>query len=343
MNKEYILDRIKPYLNAKGMLPERDFENLFSRMTKEQQYNIIEFLIEASIDIDYEEGSYNSCTHQNIITNQINTYQDSMKFNKLSNEQLCVIYQRGSKIALEALVKKNTRLVWSRAIKYSRRYKHKLDVEDIVQYGIMGLIIAANKFDAKKEAKFSTYAIWWMDQQIIRNIADYGFTIRLPVHYFAQVNSLLSIFSQNPDCTKQQIIEIAKTKGISREKFEEINMILESIVSLASLNTCVGDEEESELGDFKVDDLSPSVEDLVEYSILKETVASVLETLCPKEKDVIEKRFGLNNGIARTLEQIGAEYKVTRERIRQIEAKAIKKLRHPSRSKKLRSFYRGES
>lgn len=338
MNKEYILSKIRPYLNSKDMLGEDDFDKLFSKLVKSQQYDIIKILIEANIEIDYDNVSIELSKS---ITRPANVTPNTFKIDKLTNEQLCKIYQQGNGQALEALISKNSRLVWSRVFKYGRRYNHKLDDEDLVQYGNIGLMKAAERFELIKEAKFTTYAIWWIDQQILRSIADFGFTIRIPVHYFEQVNSIMRILSEYPDYTKQQIFEFVKEKGIDRAKFEEILMMKENIMSLASLNAYVGEEEESELGDFKIDDTSPSVEEQVEYNILKETISLALGTLTAKEQSVIEQRFGLKDGIDRTLEQVGIGYGVTRERIRQIEAKALRKLRHSSTSKLLKNFLKG--
>lgn len=338
MNKEYILNKLKPYLNNKGMLLEEDFDRLFSRLSKPIQYDLINILIEANIEIDYDKTS----AEIPIVTVPLfNISQIASKIDKLTNEQLCVIFQNGTKLALEALVKNNTKLVWSRVLKYSRRYNHKLEDEDLVQYGTIGLIKAAEKFDLKKEAKFTTYAIWWIDQHILRSIADYGFTVRIPVHYFEQINLLMKIIIQNPGYSKVQIFELVNERGVSREKFEEMLMIKENIMSLSSLNSYVGEDEESELGDLYVEDLSPSVEEQVEFTMLSETLDLVLETLTQREKDIIEQRFGLKDGVEKTLEQVGVKYNVTRERIRQIEAKAFRKLRHPSRSQKLKSFLWG--
>lgn len=333
MNKEYILNKIKPYLDSRGMIGEHNYNKLFSMLNKQQQYDIINILIESDIEIDYD--NFNK---QKDILKIKNTSQHTVKLDNISNEQLCVIYQQGHKQALDALINNNIKLVWSRVKKYGNRYKHKLDEEDLLQYGIIGLMIATEKFDLKKDAKFSTYAIWWIDQRILRSIADYGFTVRLPVHYFDQVNKLLRVLGQNPGATKKQIFELVKENGMDRERFEETLMIIQNIMSPASLNVLVGDEEDSELGDFKVDDTGPTVEEQVEYNQLKETIELVLSTLTDKERDIMELRFGLKDGIDRTLEQVGVKYRVTRERIRQIEAKALRKLRHPSRSKKLKDF-----
>lgn len=336
MNKEYILWKIRPYLSIDNKLAENDFNNIFSELTKLQQYEVIRLLIEESIEIDYESKS--SSKLEQLQESKIN-YPTINKIMKLSNEQLCIIYQQGNKYALDALINNNSKLVWSRVRKYARRYNHKLDEEDLYQYGIMGLMSAADKFEAKKEAKFTTYSIWWIDQKIIRGIVDCGFTVRLPVHYFEQVNKLIGIFTHNPSCTKAEMKELAEQKGIYGEKFEELLMVSNNIMSLSSLNSLVGDDEECELGDLILEDTCPSVEEQVEGEILKETLANLLNTLKPREKDIIEQRFGFYDGIPMTLEQVGANYKLTRERIRQIEAKAIRKMRHPSRSKQIKNFY----
>lgn len=335
MNKEYIINKVRPHLNNRSMLAEDDFNKLFSRLTRSEQYEIINLLIEEDIEIDYENAGDKK---SNATINPAAVPSNVYSIDKLTNEQLCVIFKRGNRSALDALISKNSRLVWSRVIKYSRKYRHKLDDEDLSQYGTIGLIKAAEKFEVEKEAKFTTYAIWWIDQAILRAIADHGFTIRIPVHYFEQVNSIMRILSQNPGCTKPQICELAQQRGVSRDKLEDILMIIENIMSPASLNACVGDDQESELGDFKVDDISLSVEEQVEYSVLRETIELALNTLTPKEKDIIEQRFGLNDGIERTLEHIGSKYNITRERIRQIEAKSLEKLNHPSITKKLKDF-----
>ena len=271
MNKEYILSKIKPFINSKGMIGEEDFDKLFSRLVKTQQYDVINILIKSNIEIDYDNikiEEHNPTANQTALSSK-------SKINKLTNEQLCVIYQQGNKYALEALIVKNNKLIWSRVLKHGRRYKHKLDDEDLVQYGTMGLMKAVSKFDSKKETMFTTYAVWWIDQQILRSIADFGFTIRLPVHYFEQVNSLMRILSQNPDCSKMEIVELAAENRINKDKFEEILMITKNIMSLTSLNSYVGEDEESELGDFVIDYISPNVEEQVEYKILMETVELV--------------------------------------------------------------------
>lgn len=333
MNKKYVLNKVNPYLRSDKKLCKDDFIKLFSVLNKQQQYEVINILIEVGIEIDYDNSNGEK---QKLKTRRIT--RDMEKLSKLSNEQLCLIYQKGNNVAMDALVNNNTKLVWSRVKKYSSRYKHKLDDQDLFQYGVMGLMKAVEKFNLEKEVKFTTYCTWWIDQQILRSIVDYGFIIRIPVHYFDKVNWLLKIIGENPNCSKQQIFRFAKEKGISKEKFKEILVIIENVISPVSLNTFVGSKEDIEIGDFKVDDVTPTVEEQVEYKQLKENIDIVLNTLTYKERDIIELRFGLRDGIDRTLEQIGHEYNVTRERIRQIEANALKKLKEPSKSKNLKDF-----
>ncbi len=339
MNKEFILDRIKPYLNEKGSLGEDDFNKLFYMFSKHQQYKIIDILIEANIEIDYVNISigYANSVNRSAILN--NSNKNMTKITKLTNEELCVIYQKGNKPALETLMRKNCKLVWSRVNKYRNRYKHKLDKEDLAQFGFLGLMKAAERFDSERETKFTTYSIWWIDQQILRGIADYGFTIRLPVHYFESINKLLGIFRSHPGCSKSELISSAEDDGISKDKFDKLLTVSENIISMTSLNSLIGEDEDTELEEFIPDNITPTIEEQFEKKELRKIIDNVLNTLTPREKKIVKLRFGLYDGKPRTLEQVGQELCVTRERIRQIEAKAIKRLRHPSRSKLLRDFY----
>lgn len=344
MNKEYILNKVKPFVNDNGMIKEVEFNNLFNKLDKHHQYEVINILIEANVDIDYENykfnGDYKNRSNKNINSTQYRRTASIgiSKVDKLTNEQLCVLYQRGNESLMEIIIKKNNKLVWSRVFKIGKMYNHKLDNEDLYQCGVIGLMTAVKKFDLSKNAKFSTYSTWWIDQQIYRNIVDTGFTVRIPAHYFEQAAKLMKIISRNSECTKQQLCSIANDNGIDANKFEELLMIVENLMSLTSLNVFIGEEGDSELGDYIINDSIPSVEEQVEYTILKETIDEVLNTLKEKQKNIIEQRFGLIDGKEKTLEQVGTIYNLTRERIRQIEAKAIRKLRHPSRSKKLKNF-----
>ena len=287
--------------------------------------------IDKDIEISVVDASVNIDDHVRMYLKEIG------KVPLLSFEEESSLAKRmetGDEEAKKRLAEANLRLVVSIAKRYVGRGMHFLD---LIQEGNLGLIKAVEKFDYKKGFKFSTYATWWIRQAITRAIADQARTIRIPVHMVETINKLLRVSKQLLQELGREPTadEIAREMQMSVDKVREIMRLSQDPVSL---ETPIGEEEDSHIGDFIADDDVPAPAEAAAFTLLKEQLMTVLETLTDREKKVLILRFGLGDGKARTLEEVGREFNVTRERIRQIEAKALRKLRHPGRSKKLKDY-----
>ena len=300
-----------------------------------------EILNDISVDIDLPKDYDNSAMitdPKSVIDDPVKVYlKDIGRVPLLSPEEeidLAIRISSGDKEAKDVLTKANLRLVVSIAKRYVGRGMMFLD---LIQEGNLGLIKAVDKFDYTKGFKFSTYATWWIRQAITRAIADQARTIRIPVHMVETINKVKKTNSQllHKNGRDPSAEEIAAELGMPVAKVREILRVAQEPVSL---ETPIGEEEDSHLGDFIPDDDAPAPADAASILLLKEQLDEVLKTLTPREAKVLMLRFGLEGGHPHTLEEVGKEFDVTRERIRQIEAKALRKLRHPSRSKKLKDF-----
>ncbi len=322
-------------------LDAEQMEKLYD-LLEEQGIEIIEDIIDDIENLDLaavDSDSYqvDDGAEMMIVDDPVKVYlREIGKVPLLSAEEEIELAKKmkdGNEYAKDRLAEANLRLVVSIAKRYVGRGMHFLD---LIQEGNLGLIKAVEKFDYEKGYKFSTYATWWIRQAITRAIADQARTIRIPVHMVETINRVMRVSRQlvqelGRDPTSA---EIAKELGQPEEKIREI---LKIALDPVSLETPIG-EEDSHLGDFIPDEDIPAPVEATSHIMLKEQLAEVLETLTPREAKVLQLRFGLIDGRQRTLEEVGKEFNVTRERIRQIESKALRKLRHPSRSKKLKDF-----
>ncbi|MBQ2780319.1 MAG: RNA polymerase sigma factor RpoD [Clostridia bacterium] len=295
----------------------------------------LDVVLESTKEIENEDGSV---VDGAVIDDPVKVYLKEIGRVPLltgdEERELAIRIMEGDAKAKKRLSEANLRLVVSIAKRYVGRGMQFLD---LIQEGNLGLIKAVEKFDYTKGFKFSTYATWWIRQAITRAIADQARTIRIPVHMVETINKVKKVSSQLLHKNGHEPVaeEIAKELDMSVDKVREIMRVAQEPVSL---ETPIGEEEDSHLGDFIPDDEAPAPADAASHILLKEQLAEVLASLTPREEKVLRLRFGLEDGRPRTLEEVGKEFDVTRERIRQIEAKALRKLRHPSRSKKLKDY-----
>ncbi|HZJ57821.1 MAG TPA: RNA polymerase sigma factor RpoD [Clostridia bacterium] len=351
------LKRIKELIErgrSKGVLTYKEIMDMLEEIDLEPEqiekvYDTLETLgidivdEESTADDDDEEDEEADQSDDSIlegvnVDDPVRMYLKEIgKVSLLTAEEEVDLAQRmeaGDELAKRQLAEANLRLVVSIAKRYVGRGMLFLD---LIQEGNLGLIKAVEKFDYRKGFKFSTYATWWIRQAITRAIADQARTIRIPVHMVETINKLIRVSRQLLQEYGREPLpeEIAQEMGITEEKVRDILKIAQEPVSL---ETPIGEEEDSHLGDFIPDDDAPAPAEAAAFTLLKEQLMEVLDTLTPREEKVLRLRFGLDDGRARTLEEVGKEFNVTRERIRQIEAKALRKLRHPSRSKRLKDF-----
>ena len=365
MNKSIVLGMVEPYLKDKE-LTFRDFELIFSMLSVQEQYSVLEILYHCKIELvdEYKdqkqtdkeskgskEKEFEILYDESLFIDSVDDsslgdeYDQSdhiveRKNVRLSNRVLCQMIQNGDQQAKQDLCVKNRGLVDKYVSMYQHMLGSKMDFEDLQQAGMMGMIKAAEKFDITLGTEFSTYAVWWIKQSIMREIMNNGQTIRIPVHKMEQILRVIRADLKYAHIANYylRMEKIALETELPVVVVEDCLRLYNQFIKSTSLDLPIGEEEETLLGDIIPIEGEIPVEELAALDFLREELKGVLLTLTEREQKVLKLRFGLDDGRARTLEEVGKEFNVTRERIRQIESKALRKLRHPSRSRKLKDF-----
>lgn len=363
MNKDIILKMVEPYIKDTAITYEQ-FESIFSMLSKKEQYAVVELLydegvnlVDKQIDIDefllnenlddsneLSEEEFEILYDDSIFKDADSDVDDILLVNKdirQSNENLCYLIQQGNKQAEQDLCIKNKKLVDKYVSAYQKKYGHRMEFDDLEQVGYIGLLEAAMKYDSAFDTVFSTYAVFWIKQRISREIMNNGSAIRIPVHMIERVNKVAAVdsvlYSRGIELD-DRIKMISEELFLSIENVKECMRIKRNYLSYVSLDAPIAEDEDSLLVDFIPDENMKSLDEEIDEACLRSLLLNALDTLSEREKRILVLRFGLEDDRPRTLEEVGREFGLTRERIRQIEAKALRKMRHLSRSKKIKEF-----
>ena len=339
MNTQYIAKEIRPYV-ADNKLTYDDFDKVFGFLPLKEQYQIC-YAIQDDLKIELVDEIDCAPAEEELPAEVESLIVKQPHEIKVPNKFLIRLIQDGDDQARQDLCVKNSGLVGKFAVKYWKKFASALDLEDLMQEGFAGMLKAAERFDFSQGTAFSTYASWWIMQHIMRAIADTGLIVRLPVHLVEKILKATEIDRQLQlqDVEVRQRLElIAAEMETTSEEVRNFFKLRDIYLHIKSLDTPVSEDNESTLADFIPDDETPAPFDAVAFTLLKEQLDDLLATLTPREKNVLRLRYGLEDGRERTLEEVGKSFNVTRERIRQIEAQALRKLRHPARARKLRDF-----
>lgn len=367
MNEEIILGMVGPYVKD-GTITYNEFDQIFSILSRKEQYTVTDILYKNGIDlvdahieddilvldVDSEDGFDEGLEDDNFevlydealfkdngVHESENEHLIVHKNIRQSNEILCSLIQQGNRQAVQDLCIKNKRLVDKYVIAYEKRYGNHLDFEDLEQVGFLGLIKAAQRFDIHQGTSFSTYAVFWIKQSISREIMDNGYAIRIPVHMMEKISKVVVCHNRLAGegvPPQERVLQISSQLEYSVDDVRECLKLKKNFLGYTSLDVPIGEDSDSELGDFIPAEEEYSVEQMAFNKALRHEMENVLMTLPPRERDILKLRFGWDDNHPRTLEEISIKYDVTRERIRQIEAKALRKLRHPTRSRRLKDF-----